>query len=153
METPLGPQIAKILKYYFAYMSSELEHLSIKRFYYPLYVILEEENAHSQKFLAQKLNVDKVYMVRILDYLELHDCIKRKKDSTDRRKHCIVLTKKGLNYAEKIKKVMSKADEVFINSIPENKGIEFKKGLDKMSQELEHLTDDDIEITIKHKQW
>lgn len=153
MKTPLGPQMGKLLKYYFAYMSSELKHLSIKRFYYPLYVILEEENAHSQKFLAKKLNVDKVYMVRILDYLEKHDCIQRKKDKLDRRKHCIILTKKGLEYALQVKETMLKADEVFIDAVPGNKGNEFKKNLEHISEKLEHLTNDDIEITIKHKQW
>jgi len=76
-------------------LSRMVHQLSIDRYHYVLVLIDSHEQLLTQKALAEILNIDKSYMVTILDYLEKRDYIHREKNPQDRREQLIKLTAKA----------------------------------------------------------
>jgi DNA-binding MarR family transcriptional regulator len=63
---------------------------------------LWEEEALSQREIAEKTSKDKPNITRMLDALEKKNLILRQSDPRDRRKYCIYLTKEGKQLYERL---------------------------------------------------
>jgi DNA-binding MarR family transcriptional regulator len=63
---------------------------------------LWEEEALSQRELAEKTSKDKPNITRMLDALEKKHLILRQSDPRDRRKYCVYLTKEGKQLYERL---------------------------------------------------
>ena len=95
MREPLANPLLAVSKKYLNVLSKMVHQLSIDRYHYVLVLIDSHEQLLSQKALAEILNIDKSYMVTILDYLEKRDYIHRKKNPQDRSEQLITLTPKA----------------------------------------------------------
>ncbi|MFA5244214.1 MAG: MarR family transcriptional regulator [Pedobacter sp.] len=95
MREPLANPLLAVSKKYLNVLSKMVHQLSIDRYHYVLVLIDSHEQLLTQKALAEILNIDKSYMVTILDYLEKRDYIHRKKNPQDRREQLITLTPKA----------------------------------------------------------
>lgn len=95
MREPLANPLLAVSKKYLNVLSKMVHQLSIDRYHYVLVLIDSHEQLLTQKALAEILNIDKSYMVTILDYLEKRDYIHRKKNPQDRREQLITLTSKA----------------------------------------------------------
>lgn len=93
---PLGRFLAILAKSYFGALTKKLDHLEIERYYSILILIDKTEHPCTQQFICSQLKIDKVSMVRILDYLSQKDYIKKQQNPEDRREHFIVLQKKAI---------------------------------------------------------
>lgn len=60
-----------------------------------LYLINSEEFEVIQQDLANEMGKDKSSILRIIDSLEDKDLVRRVVDTNDRRKNCLMVTKKG----------------------------------------------------------
>lgn len=95
MREPLANPLLAVSKKYLNVLSRMVHQLSIDRYHYVLVLIDSHEQLLTQKALAEILNIDKSYMVTILDYLEKRDYIHREKNPQDRREQLIKLTPKA----------------------------------------------------------
>jgi len=95
MREPLANPLLAVSKKYLNVLSRMVHQLSIDRYHYVLVLIDSHEQLLTQKALAEILNIDKSYMVTILDYLEKRDYIHREKNPQDRREQLIKLTAKA----------------------------------------------------------
>lgn len=95
MREPLANPLLAVSKKYLNVLSKMVHQLSIDRYHYVLVLIDSHEQLLTQKALAEILNIDKSYMVTILDYLEKRDYIHREKNPQDRREQLIKLTAKA----------------------------------------------------------
>lgn len=95
MREPLANPLLAVSKKYLNVLSRMVHQLSIDRYHYVLVLIDSHEQLLTQKALAEILNIDKSYMVTILDYLEKRDYIQREKNPQDRREQLIKLTAKA----------------------------------------------------------
>ncbi len=93
---PLGRFLAILAKSYFGALTKKLEHLEIERYYSILILIDKTEQPCTQQFICSQLKIDKVSMVRILDYLSQKEYIEKQQNPEDRREHFIVLKKKAI---------------------------------------------------------
>lgn len=152
METPLGVYMGKLLKYYFASITRHLSHLSIDRYYYPLCVLNDQEFLCAQKDLGEQLGVDKVTVVRLLDYLEEHKCLVRIPDQNDRRIKKIELTSKGESYALEIAKAMKAVDDEILEEIEVEQRKVFKELLSFIYETSVKEPIDNVELTLKNKE-
>ena len=119
-----GLIFSQLAKLYLGTMSERLSALEIDRFFYPLILISEAENSICQKDLAQKLMVDNVTMVRIIDYLSEAGYLKRVKSKTDRRMHMLVITDKAERHILEIKAAYKEINSIcFKNFNKEEKGM------------------------------
>ena len=76
IKEPIGRRLDKIGKLFLAKLQTNLTHLDIERSFYPL-LLIEAGNGLTQQNLAQKLNCDKVQVVRIIDYLSSNGYVQR----------------------------------------------------------------------------
>lgn len=95
MREPLANPLLAVSKKYLNVLSKMVHQLSIDRYHYVLVLIDSYEHPLTQKALAEILNIDKSYMVTILDYLEERNYILREKNPQDRREQLIILTTKA----------------------------------------------------------
>lgn len=94
IKEPIGRRLDKIGKLFLAKLQTNLTHLDIERSFYPL-LLIEAGNGLTQQNLAQKLNCDKVQVVRIIDYLSSNGYVQRVTHKTDKRKYELVITEKA----------------------------------------------------------
>ena len=97
MEEPLAQALTTVTKKYLSELSKSLLHLGIDRYHYLLVLIDNHKEVLSQKALSELLNIDKSYMVSMLDYLGENGYIIREKNPHDRREQLIRLTLKSRN--------------------------------------------------------
>ena len=112
--TPLGKLFAQLAKTYVGMVSNALQHVEIDRYYYVLYVLAQADKSICQKELAELVYSDKPNMVRIIDYLEQNQCVRRVLNPKDRREQFIELTEKGRAIAAQAEEVYKKIDADFL---------------------------------------
>lgn len=92
MNEPLAQSLISVTKKYLSSFSKEVPELAIDRYQHVLVLIDDHSENLSQKALAELLQIDKSYMVTILDYLTEKGYVRREKNPSDRREQLIKLT-------------------------------------------------------------
>lgn len=93
---PLGYTLAKLTKPYYGAFTKYMEQFyDLDKHFYILLMIDEAEGQPTQQCICNKLKLDKVTMVRILDHLDEKGYIKRIMNPEDRRERWIQLTPKA----------------------------------------------------------
>ena len=118
MEEPLSNFLIPITKKYIHDFSRVL-HIPIDRYQYVLVLIDNHPEGLSQKALAELLQIDKSYMVTILDYLEVHGYVVRKRNPIDRREQLIRLTAKARNDIPLIRQAIIELNNIALRNLTE----------------------------------
>jgi MarR family transcriptional regulator for hemolysin len=92
---PFGRMLSIIGKSYLHTLDLKLKSLEIERNYYALLLINNAEGKITQQELAQLLDIDKVTMLRSIDYLSVNGYVNRVRDNNDKRKYRLVITEKA----------------------------------------------------------
>jgi MarR family transcriptional regulator, transcriptional regulator for hemolysin len=119
MEEPLANFLISITKRYMHDLSGRLLHLSIDRYHSVLVLIDNHPDNLSQKALAEILQIDKSYMVTILDYLEGKGYVLRKKNPNDRREQLITLTAKARFDIPHIREAIKEQNRIALRNLTE----------------------------------
>ncbi|MEO7424578.1 MAG: MarR family transcriptional regulator [Fibrobacteria bacterium] len=96
----------------------------------------------TQQDLADILEIDKVLMVGILNYLSENGFVERKQNKEDGRKHRIVLTGKAKAALPEIRKTISDLNRQALSELPANLAENFPEILRLIRGSLENLQDD-----------
>lgn len=86
MDLPLAYKLGVLSRMYYGMVTKKLSDLPMDRYYYALMFIHKSEGKVSQQQLAEELKIDKVYVVKIIDYLAELGYVERKPCEKDRRK-------------------------------------------------------------------
>ncbi len=146
---PLGRLMGKITKKYFGALSKKLDHLGIDRHFSPLIVIAETKEKCTQQYLSDMLNIDKVSMVRILDYLVKHGLIIRAVNPADRREHILQLTPKAKKIMPKILSGISDMNKTALKGLDKNEQALLYKFIETITKNVENLPGKKVDIKIK----
>lgn len=92
MNLPLAQLLISVTKNYLNSFSKEVPELAIDRYQHVLVIIDDHGETLTQKALAEILQIDKSYMVTILDYLTSKGYVRREKNPQDRREQLIKLS-------------------------------------------------------------
>ncbi len=103
---PIGRHLARLTKLYAGAVTKKLEHLDIERYFFVLLAIDAIEVKCTQQYVADKLQMDKVTMVKVIDYLSKHGYINRVQNKDDRREYHLLLTQKAKSTLPLIKKAI-----------------------------------------------
>jgi DNA-binding MarR family transcriptional regulator len=120
METnyqPLGFTFIALTKHYLNLLDEQLKGLPIEKYYYPFWYIAKNSGNINQQQMAECLDVDKVAIVRVIDYLEKIGFVERKINPQDRRCHTLHATDFGLQYFEKVEQALQQTDQIFLNEM------------------------------------
>lgn len=139
MEEPLAYPLIFLTKKYLSALSKEISTLSIDRYFYVLILIDNHDENLSQKILADLLQIDKSYMVTILNYLEDHGYILRQKNANDRREQLIKLTSKAKEDIPLIRNAISELNNRSLKNVSESKKQIFNDVLRLMQSNLSDI--------------
>jgi DNA-binding MarR family transcriptional regulator len=132
----LGIHFSHLAKFYLGALSARLSTLEIDRYFYPLLLINESDGSMCQKDLAEKLKVDNVTMVRIIDYLSKAGYLNRMKSEKDRRMHYLVLTPKAKQKLPEIKSAYKQINNICFKGFDKEEKENFQILLLKMKENL-----------------
>ncbi len=124
-EVPIGRLLSIIAKSYLSALNSTLRDLDIDRNYYALLLIEKGNGELTQQELALQLEVDKVTMLRSIDYLSDKNYIQRIKNNNDRRKFNLVLTEKAISALSNIKMAISALNDSALSGLDEKQKEDF----------------------------
>lgn len=147
-----GFEMARISEVYLSNLSSILAPHGLERYYFPLLHLCQNSGKLTQKDLAEALRRDKVFTMRVVDYLCDRDLVIRKKDDQDRRCQLLEVTKKAQELVPKIEDGIAKTDEIlFHNFTIEEKSI-FKAGMTKLYETINTLPEPEFLVqAVKRK--
>lgn len=142
-EEPLMYPFIVATKKYQSVFLQQTRELDLERYHYILVLIDDYKEELSQQEIADKLGIDKSFMVNIVDYLFEKGYVKRVKNIKDKRAHIIKLTEKALKAIPIIKKVVVELNERSLKNLSEEKVETFKEVLSVIQSNLsESLTFD-----------
>jgi DNA-binding MarR family transcriptional regulator len=83
--------------------------------------------AYSQRFLADRLGVDRTMMTYLLDDLEEAGLVERKPDPADRRSRRIVATSRGAELYKVLHAEVSEIDGLLLSALPDESQVAFRE--------------------------
>lgn len=149
---PLGRQLALLTRLYYGALTKQLEHLDIDRHYSILLVIAESEMPCCQQAIADLLHIDKVVMVRNINYLIKKNYIKRVVNPNDRREYWIQLTAKGKQHIPAIQQATKSLNEKAMKGNSTTAVKQFNAQLENMFKQLRATPANAVSINYKSKQ-
>jgi MarR family transcriptional regulator for hemolysin len=108
---PLAQLLISVAKKYVSIFSQQTTGLDIDRYQYVLVLINSHKEQLTQKALAELLEVDKSFMVNIIDYLSAKGYVLRETNADDRRQQHIRLTIKGKDAVPKIEQTIARLNK------------------------------------------
>jgi len=136
IEQPLGRILSHVGRNFLYLINRKLPHLDIKRNFYALLLIEQGKGEITQQELANLLNSDKVSVVRIINYLSKLGYVKRIRKNTDKRKYCLLLTRKAIKDLPKIKKTLHDVTNIACKRLTPTQIEEFSKALEIIKNNL-----------------
>jgi MarR family transcriptional regulator for hemolysin len=131
-----GKKFSLLGRLYLNALSKELKHLNIEGNFSVLVLIDKMGDQCSQKFLADKLHVDKTMMVGVLDDLSKKGFIKRMQNPSDRREYWIQLTPKGKKSVPQILDVVDCLNKSLVKNLKIAEVKQFNKHLELIYKRL-----------------
>jgi len=151
IKQPLAHLLLSASKKYLGLFSQEAEGMDIDRYQYVLVLINSHNEQLTQKSLSELLEVDKSYMVSIIDYLSDKGYVVRTINEKDRRQHLIKLTEKARTLVPKIEEAITRLNTKSVENISESQIQTFLSVLQQISSNLSDAKPAEIVINYKSK--
>jgi len=148
---PIGRMLGALTKQYFGALSKSMEHLGVDRHFYPLVVIDKTQEKCTQQYLSCMLDVDKVSMVRMMDYLMEKGMITREVNIDDRREHIIKLTPKAKKIMPEIYEGINKMNSLALKGLNKSEQELFYAAVKRIAKNIENLPVNEVDIQLKKK--
>ena len=146
---PLGKMFALLTKKYINVFSAKLNDLPIERYFYPFWIVSQNDGIINSKILAESLQIDKVLVVRILKYLEEKNFVERRMHPIDKRSFLIYVTPLGKKHTKTIEKAMIETDQEFTNYLdPGNRDV-ILTGITNLANSVGSMEGDRIVLDYK----
>ena len=146
---PLNRLLISLTKKYLSVFSQQTSGLDIDRYQYVLVLIEDNNEMLSQQALAEKLEVDKSYVVSIVNYLVSNGYVKREKNEDDRREQLIKLTEKAKAVTPKIRSVIARLNNRALENLTEQQIHTFIEVLNQIEGNLVDIKPFNIIINYK----
>lgn len=151
MQEPIINPLISLSKKYVSAFTVLLKNLAIERYQYVLVLIEEKKETLTQKAIANLLNLDKSYMVSIIDYLSDKGYVFREKSMEDRRKQIIRLTDKARHDLPLIKNAFNLINTQSFKGLSEEQIESFYNTIRMMEENLNDSNSSSIFINIKRR--
>lgn len=138
-------------KDYVAQVTDRLSHLDIERHFYALYVLDQSTETLTQSKLAEELQVDKVAVVRLVDYLTEAGYVRRQVDKQDRRKQHVMLLPKAEEVLPEIREAFSEANQSILNVLDESERKDFIRLAAKIRGFYEENPMNHVKVNMNYK--
>lgn len=147
----LGKTFAILARLFIGAVSKRLEGLNIDRYYIILVLLDNSKKELTQQEICEILKVDKVMMVKMIDYLALYNYVERRRNPKDRREQLIRLTSKARKIIPRIQEAYSSVTNAAFKGIAKKDIDAFLYGLNIINTNLSKIASNEIVLTIKRK--
>lgn len=96
------------------------ESTGLHPYHYAILLVLDEGSRETQGSIADALGYDKGQLVGLLDELEEHALVQRKRDKQDRRRHLVSLTTEGKRALRRLRTLAQRLEDEFLEPLDEN---------------------------------
>lgn len=151
MDLPLAYKLGVLSRAYYGMVTKKLSDLPVDRYYYALMYIHKTNGKVSQQELATELGIDKVYVVKVIDYLAELGYVERKPCEKDRRKHQLKTTTKAVKVIERIQKAYEEAENEFYQVLSKKEKADFYQMIETLTGNIKNLDRDTINVFYKKK--
>lgn len=149
MNEPLANFLILVTKKYLNSFSKEVVGLDIDRYHFVMVLIDDHQEQLSQKALAELLQIDKSYMVTILDYLTEKGYVRREKNPNDRREQLIKMTQLARINTPIIRDAISKINNRSLENLTDKQVQTFNDVLHVIHNNLSNGKAAEIHIEFK----
>ena len=95
------------------------EPTGLHPYHYAILLTLEARSHETQSSIADALGYDRGQLVGLLDELEEHGLVERRRDPNDRRRHVVSLTDEGARTLRRLRDVAQVAEDEFLAPLNE----------------------------------
>jgi MarR family transcriptional regulator, lower aerobic nicotinate degradation pathway regulator len=96
------------------------EAAGFSAYQYSILALLEEGSRETQATIADALGFDKSMLVGLLDALEEHGLIERRRDPNDRRRQMVSMTEAGKRQLEEFRQMVADIEDEFLEPLDEH---------------------------------
>jgi len=146
IKQPLAHLLISVTKKYLSIFSQQAKGLDIDRYQYILVLIFWHNETLTQKELCELLEVDKSYMVTIINYLSANGYVVRQINMKDKRQHIIKLTQKGKDAVPGIEAGITNLNKKSMETLTEDQIKIFSEVLLQISSNLSEIKPKEITI-------
>ncbi len=118
---PLVHQLIQVTKKYLSAFSEFTQDIPLERYHYVLILVEQNKERLTQKALAEMLQVDKSFMVNMINYLTENGFVYRETNTQDRREQLIKLTGKAKKMIPVINQSIQELNSKAFDSLPDEK--------------------------------
>ena len=113
------------------------EETGLHPYHHAVLLVLDEGSRETQGSIADALGYDRGQLVGILDELEEHGLVERKRDPNDRRRHLVRLTSEGKKMLRRLRSIAGGIDDEFLTPLDDQERIALHSLLRRLAEKHE----------------
>jgi len=110
------------------------EELGLHPYHYAILLVLDDGSHETQGSIADALGYDRGQLVGLLDELEEHRLVERRRDPDDRRRHIVRMTPDGTRTLRKLRALARRNEDAFLEPLSERQRADLLEILQRLAE-------------------